>query len=99
MDLFTPEMTTAFKKAKMELRAIDHKLRQEMLKLLQTEMTVTQIYCELRIEQSVASQHLAILRKGGLVKVQRHGKEMHYSLNTERLNHLYQLSLQITLFK
>lgn len=96
MEPITTEMTTSFKKAKIELRAVDHKLRQEMLKLLQTEKTVTQIYCELRIEQSVASQHLAILRKGGLVKVERHGKEMHYSVNIDRLNQLYQLSLQIT---
>jgi DNA-binding transcriptional ArsR family regulator len=75
------------KKAALILRAINHKLRQQVLKLLhQNErMTVTEIYVKLRLEQSVASQHLAILRKAGFVNTLRDGKFIYYSVNHDRL--------------
>jgi ArsR family transcriptional regulator, virulence genes transcriptional regulator len=78
------------KKAALILRAINHKLRQQMLKLIDEngKMTVTELYLKLRLEQSVASQHLAILRKAGLVKTVRNGKFIHYSINAERLEEL-----------
>jgi DNA-binding transcriptional ArsR family regulator len=74
----------------MVLRAINHKLRQQVLKLIDEsgKMTVTEIYVKLRLEQSVASQHLAILRKAGFVKTDRDGKFIYYSVNTERLEEL-----------
>ena len=51
------------RKAVLVLRAVNHKLRQRIIGLLEenNEMTVTDIYIKLRLEQSVASQHLAIL--------------------------------------
>ena len=78
------------KKAAMVLRAINHKLRQQILMLIDESgrMTVTEIYVKLRLEQSVASQHLAILRKAGFVKTERDGKFIYYSVNTERLEEL-----------
>ena len=48
-------------------------------------VTVTELFVEMRLEQSVASQHLAILRRAGLVKKEREGKFMYYKLNLERL--------------
>jgi DNA-binding transcriptional ArsR family regulator len=78
------------KKAAMVLRAINHKLRQQILKLIDEsgKMTVTEIYVKLRLEQSVASQHLAILRKAGFVKTERDGKFIYYAVNAERLEEL-----------
>ena len=78
------------KKAAMVLRAINHKLRQQILKLIDEsgKMTVTEIYVKLRLEQSVASQHLAILRKAGFVKTERDGKFIYYSVSSERLEEL-----------
>jgi DNA-binding transcriptional ArsR family regulator len=78
------------KKAAMVLRAINHKLRQQILKLIDEngKMTVTEIYVKLRLEQSVASQHLAILRKAGFVKTERDGKFIYYSVSAERLEEL-----------
>ena len=75
------------RKGVLVLRAINHKLRQAMVALLdeREKMTVTEIYVQLRLEQSVASQHLAILRKAGVVNTIRDGKFIHYSLNNERL--------------
>ena len=78
------------KKAGLILRAVNHKLRQQILKLIDEHgrMTVTELYVKLRLEQSVASQHLAILRKAGFVKTVRDGKFIFYSVNTDRLKEL-----------
>jgi DNA-binding transcriptional ArsR family regulator len=80
------------KKAALILRAVNHKLRQQILKLIdeQGKITVTEIYVKLRLEQSVASQHLAILRKAGFVNTDREGKFIYYSVNTVRLEELNQ---------
>lgn len=81
------------KKAALVLRAINHKLRQQMLKQIdeQGKITVTELYVKLRLEQSVASQHLAILRKAGFVKTERDGKFIYYSVNTDRLKEVNEL--------
>ena len=78
------------KKAASVLRAINHKLRQRMIDLLEEnkKMTVTDIYVKLRLEQSVASQHLAILRRAGVVQTERNGKFIYYSLDKSRLGHI-----------
>jgi DNA-binding transcriptional ArsR family regulator len=79
------------KKAALILRAVNHKLRQQILKLIHQHdrMTVTEIYVKLRLEQSVASQHLAILRKAGFVNTLRDGKFIFYSVNHERLDQVH----------
>lgn len=75
------------KKAAMILRALNHKLRQQIVKLIDDnkKLTVTEIYIKLRLEQSVASQHLAILRRAGIVKTTRDGKFIYYSVNSSRI--------------
>ncbi len=80
------------KKAALVLRALNHKLRQQILKLIDEngKMTVTELYVKLRLEQSVASQHLAILRKAGFVNTERDGKFIYYSVNVNRLHELNQ---------
>lgn len=79
--------------AVLVLRAINHELRRNIISLLEEEerMTVTQMYIKLRIEQSVASQHLAILRKAGIAQPFREGKFIYYSLDKERLAQIAQL--------
>jgi DNA-binding transcriptional ArsR family regulator len=80
----------ALKKAALVLRALNHKLRQQLLKLIEEEkkITVTEIYVRLRLEQSVASQHLAILRKAGIVNTQRDGKFIYYTVNFNRIEEI-----------
>jgi ArsR family transcriptional regulator, virulence genes transcriptional regulator len=75
------------KKASMILRALNHKLRQQIIRLLDESkrLTVTELYIQLRLEQSVASQHLAILRRAGIVKTERHGKFIYYTINSGRI--------------
>jgi DNA-binding transcriptional ArsR family regulator len=81
------------RKAVLVLRAINHKLRQKMIDLLEENkrMTVTDIYVKLRLEQSVASQHLAILRKAGVVQTERNGKFIYYSLDKNRIGHISEI--------
>ena len=82
----------SLKKAALVLRALNHKLRQQLLKLIEEEkkITVTEIYVRLRLEQSVASQHLAILRKAGIVNTERDGKFIFYTVNYKRIDEISQ---------
>ena len=85
------------KKAALILRALNHKLRQQMIQLLdeKQKMTVTELYVQLRLEQSVASQHLAILRRAGMVSTTREGKFIYYSVNHKRLAEIYHFVEQL----
>jgi DNA-binding transcriptional ArsR family regulator len=78
------------KKAAMVLRSLNHTLRQEAIKTIHKNqrITVTELYVNMRLEQSVASQHLAILRKAGIVFAIRHGKSIYYSINYSRLQEI-----------
>jgi ArsR family transcriptional regulator, virulence genes transcriptional regulator len=78
------------KKAAMILRAMNHKLRQQIIKLIDDNkrITVTEIYVKLRLEQSVASQHLAILRRAGIVKTTRDGKFIYYTVNVDKVKQI-----------
>lgn len=81
------------RKAVLVLRAVNHKLRQRIIDLLEESdtMTVTDIYIKLRLEQSVASQHLAILRRAGVVITDRQGKFIYYSIDPARLEQISKL--------
>ena len=81
------------RKAVLVLRAVNHKLRQKVIHLLEESeaLTVTDIYVKLRLEQSVASQHLAILRRAGVVVTDRQGEFIMYSLNKDRLAQISRL--------
>lgn len=82
------------KKAKNILRALDHPLRRSLLDTIElndNKITVTEIYVRLRLEQSVASQHLAILRRAGIVETERDGKLIYYSVRKTVLVDVLQL--------
>lgn len=85
------------KKAALKFRALNHKLRQQMLQLIHgnVRMTVTEIYIKLRLEQSVASQHLAILRKANCVSTERDGKFIFYSVNYQGIKHIQSVAEQL----
>jgi DNA-binding transcriptional ArsR family regulator len=92
----TPELKIDYqvlRKSVLVLRAINHKLRQEMIQLIDKEgkMTVTDLYVKLRLEQSVASQHLALLRRSGVVVTSRDGKYIYYSVDHQRMDEITRL--------
>lgn len=78
-------------------RAINHPIRCKLIEFIaknqgDTGVNVTSIYTDrqfrnskLELEQSQTSQHLAVLRKAGLVKTRRDGKFIFYSVNDEVL--------------
>lgn len=82
--------TIQLKKAALLLRAVIHPLRQQIMQLIhkKTSITVTEIYHSLNLEQSVASQQLAILRHARLVCTKREGKQVFYSINYDQLKFL-----------
>jgi len=86
-----------FKKAAHIIRALNHKLRQQIIKLIHENkrMTVTTIYVKLHLEQSVTSQHLAILRTAGYVNTEREGKCIFYSVNYSRIAEINHTSAQL----
>ena len=51
-------------------------------------VVVTEIYRKLKLEQSVASQHLAILRNTGFLIAERDGRSIHYSVNDVRFEEI-----------
>lgn len=81
------------RRAALTLRSINHPLRKTMLTMMEErkKITVTEIYEELKLEQSVASQHLAIMRKADVVITKREGKFIFYSVNTKRIEDIIKM--------
>lgn len=74
-------------RATLVLRSLNHKLRQRILPFIYREksVTITDIYVKLGIEQSIISQHLAILRRSGIIDSERQGKFIYYKINTDKV--------------
>ena len=88
------EVTPEIKSLAMAIRAYKHPFRQSILSLMQerSKISVTDIWVELKCEQSVTSQHLAILRRADLVDTKREGKFIYYHVNKTAINQLNYLA-------
>lgn len=66
------------------LRAIAHPIRIAIIDMLhkRKQMTVTEIFEQLDIEQAIASHHLRILKTRDVVDVKRDGKNSIYYLTS-----------------
>ncbi|MGJ8679290.1 ArsR/SmtB family transcription factor [Paraglaciecola sp.] len=78
------------------LKAMANKNRLLVLCVLNgRELSVSQLNEEISIPQSTLSQHLAVLRKDGLVQTRREAQTIYYSLSSEQVKTmiatLYQL--------
>lgn len=82
------------KRAELSLRAILNPLRQKLLELIERsgEIGVSEIYHKLKIEQSVASSQLAILRRANVVNTKRDGQKIYYSINRKRISEIINLA-------
>ncbi len=69
------------------LRALAHPLRMRILEFIDGHKTinVNKIYNTLKLEQSITSQHLRILRLAGIVITSREGKFIHYSIDYSKV--------------
>lgn len=75
--------------AASKLRAIAHPMRIAVIDLLhEKELSVTEIYERLSIEQASASHHLNILKSKGVLNSKRRGKKIFYSLKNTTLTEI-----------
>jgi len=77
-------------------RALGHPVRVRILQLLRDgEMSVGALQAELELDSSGTSQHLAALRKQGLLTSRKHGTSVYYAVKDERTLMLLQLAKAI----
>ena len=81
------------RKANLVLRALNHPIRLKILRFIdqQLETVVSNIYNSLHLRQSVASLHLAVLKKAGFVIARREGKNIWYRVNVGRIHTVQRL--------
>ncbi len=67
------------------MRALAHPLRLQILEFIDKQgvINVNKIYNALKIEQSVTSQHLSILKLSGVLQSEKVGKYVHCKINYE----------------
>ncbi len=70
------------------LRALAHPVRLRIVGFIdeQKSINVNKIYRTLKLEQSITSQHLRILRATDIVETNRNGKYIIYSVNYDKVN-------------
>lgn len=75
-------------------RAINNKTRLKILRLIHKKerISVSTVYKTLKIDQSAASAHLAILRRAQFVNAERDGIMIFYSINYKRLKLLHDVA-------
>jgi len=85
------------KSAVLKLRALNNKTRNRIIEFIKANQgcTVTNVWVSLRLEQSIASQHLAILRKQGFVETERRGKFIQYRTIEEEFKRVEDLMDQL----
>jgi ArsR family transcriptional regulator len=78
------------------LRAVAHPMRLAIIELLHDgkQLSVTEIYEALDLEQAVASHHLRILKDRDVVQVRRDGKSSLYSLTNEDFYRIYEILMK-----
>ena len=83
--------TEKIEAAALLLKAVSHHLRLKIIQLIHNkkEVNVNVIYNTLKIEQSITSQHLKLLRGVDVVRTRRDGKKIYYSLNYDRLEAMH----------
>ena len=76
--------------AASKLRAMAHPMRIAIIDLLHdgNQMSVTEIYNKLKIEQAAASHHLNILKNKGVLASRRDGKKIFYSIKNQVLTEI-----------
>lgn len=69
------------------MRALAHPLRLKILEFIDQNGTinVNKIYNTLKLEQSITSQHLKILREAGVLHANRDGKYIMYTIDYQRV--------------
>ncbi|MEI6407935.1 MAG: metalloregulator ArsR/SmtB family transcription factor [Bacteroidota bacterium] len=82
------------------MRALAHPLRMKILQFIDSKGTscVNDIFAAMEIEQSIASQHLRILRLADLVHTRREQKFVFYSINYPKVEEAKKSAAIMALF-
>ena len=84
-------------KAVSLIKSLAHPMRISIIKYLENEkeLTVTQLYNLLNIEQATTSQHLQMLKRQGILGFRRKGKNTFYYLKEDRLEYIIEFISQL----
>jgi DNA-binding transcriptional ArsR family regulator len=88
--------TEKLERAAVMLKAMAHPMRMAIVDMIarEKELSVTEIYEKLKIEQAVASQHLAILKDKEVLAVRKEGKSCIYFVSNPMLKQLIDTIIQ-----
>lgn len=91
----------AMQKAAAIYRAINHSLRLQIIGIIHKAgvINVTPIIQQLKLEQSLISAHLKILRDAKIVKTEKKGKSVYYSINYQEVNRISILAEKLIPYK
>lgn len=69
------------------LKAVNNRQRIKIMAFIyeQGEVTITDIVRKLELEESIASQYVAILKHAGIVISERKGQIIYYRIDTKRI--------------
>ena len=82
-------MTKTFEQLSEVLKALAHPARLQIVAgLLKDECNVSQIQQSLGLPQSTISQHLRILKNGGIIRGRREGTRMCYRVVDKRVREI-----------
>jgi DNA-binding transcriptional ArsR family regulator len=77
-------------------RTLGHPVRVRVVELLRDgEMTVGDIQAELGIDSSGTSQHLAAMRRQGILEARKEGTSVHYRVRDPRIFQLLESARQV----
>jgi ArsR family transcriptional regulator len=77
-------------------RTLGHPARLRVIGLLRDgEKTVGQLQAELGIDSSGASQHLAAMRRAGILEARKEGTSVHYSVRDPRIFQMMESARQV----
>ncbi|MFM2269721.1 MAG: hypothetical protein RL757_3162 [Bacteroidota bacterium] len=79
------------------LRAIAHPVRIAIIDMLhkKKQMTVTEIFEQLDIEQAIASHHLRIMKNQDIVDLRRDGKNSIYFLSDDEFYNIVEILTKV----
>ena len=79
------------------IRNMGHPIRLSIIEILSKakQLNVTEIYTQLQIEQAVASHHLRIMKKSGILQSVKDGKHILYSLRHPYIKTIFKLIVEI----
>lgn len=77
-------------------KSISHPVRLCILEMLlrNNKINVTDMQCCIEVSQSTISQHIAKLKAAGIIKGEREGVEIYYSISNEQIKKIIKLILE-----